>query len=180
MHYQKLRDLLAARKWQEADEETANVMLKVAGQEERWLDTDSVKKIPCEDLSTIDQLWVSSSNGRFGFSVQKRIWESVTGNYDYDYDITCKFGERVGWYVNKEWLNYSDLTFSPNAPEGHLPFVIYPGRPLGEWGLSGVCSFCGFVQEVLGWMQSRAFDARDVWGAEGSGMGECWHDDGRL
>ncbi len=39
----------------------------------------------CEDLRTIDQLWVKYSNGRFGFSVQKRIWHSIGGNKYADY-----------------------------------------------------------------------------------------------
>ena len=81
MDYINLRNLLASKKWPEADEETARVMLKVAGREkERYLDTESIEKFPCEDLGTIDQLWVKYSNGRFGFSVQKRIYQSLGGN----------------------------------------------------------------------------------------------------
>ncbi|WP_041565669.1 GUN4 domain-containing protein [Nostoc punctiforme] len=57
-------------------------------------------------------------NGHFGFSVQKRIWESVGKDYE-------KFGDRVGWqkgiFFNKDWLYYSDLTFRINSPRGHLP-----------------------------------------------------------
>ena len=123
MDYGQLRDLLAAGKWKEADEETAEVMLKVAGREnEGWLDTDSIKKFPCKDLRTIDQLWVKYSNGRFGFSVQKRIWLEVGGNPgNYDDKVWEKFGDRVGWRVKNDWISYSDLTFSVNAPQGHLP-----------------------------------------------------------
>jgi hypothetical protein len=85
MDYINLRNLLAAKKWKEADEETARVMLKVAGREEEgWLDTESIEKFPCEDLRTIDQLWVKYSNGRFGFSVQKRIYQSLGGTTKYD------------------------------------------------------------------------------------------------
>ena len=76
--YTRLRDLLKTGKWKEADKETMTVMLKAAGREEEgWLNRDSIEKFPCTDLRTIDQLWVKYSNGRFGFSVQKRIWESV-------------------------------------------------------------------------------------------------------
>ena len=80
MDYINLRNLLAAKKWKEADEETRRVMLKVAGREEGgWLDRKSIDKFPCEDLRTIDQLWVKYSNGRFGFSVQERIYQSLGG-----------------------------------------------------------------------------------------------------
>ncbi|MFB2922542.1 protein kinase domain-containing protein [Aerosakkonema funiforme] len=86
--YRKLRDLLKAGNWKEADEETGRVMLKAAGREkEGWLDDESINKFPCTDLRTIDRLWVKYSKGRFGFSVQKRIWESVggkPGEYDWE------------------------------------------------------------------------------------------------
>ena len=69
--YTQLWDLLAAQKWKKADEETARVMLQVANREEEcWLDPESIDNFPCEDLQTIDRLWVHYSNGRFGFSVQ--------------------------------------------------------------------------------------------------------------
>jgi serine/threonine protein kinase len=98
MDYINLRNLLAAKKWKEADKETARVMLKVAGREkERYLDTESIEKFPCEDLGTIDQLWVKDSNGRFGFSVQKRIYQSLGGTTEYDRKVREKFGDRVGW-----------------------------------------------------------------------------------
>ncbi|WP_335337770.1 GUN4 domain-containing protein [Nostoc piscinale] len=80
--YGRLRDFLKAGQWKEADEETLKLMLKVVGREqEGWLDTGSSDKFPCTDLRTIDKLWVKYSNGRFGFSVQKknlaRSWEKM-------------------------------------------------------------------------------------------------------
>ncbi|HBK98373.1 MAG TPA: protein kinase, partial [Microcoleaceae bacterium UBA10368] len=130
MDYINLRNLLAAKKWKEADEETARVMLKVAGREEEgWLDTSSIDKFPCEDLRTIDQLWVKYSNGRFGFSVQKRIYQSLGGTREYDEKVWEAFGDKVGWRKNNSWLYYKDLTFSEKAPEAHLPSV----RVVVEW-----------------------------------------------
>ncbi len=124
--YTRLRDLLAAKKWKEADEETLAVMLKAAGREqEGWLDIESIETFPCADLRRIDHLWVKYSDGRFGFSVQKRIWESVErkpGNDDYE--IYQKLGDRVGWRVNERWLYSFQFEFSPNAPNGHLPLLF--------------------------------------------------------
>ncbi|MGA9382363.1 MAG: serine/threonine-protein kinase [Phormidium sp.] len=123
--YQNLRKLLKAGNWREADQETARVMLKVAGREkEGWLDVESINNFPCTDLRSIDRLWVKYSNGRFGFSVQKRIWESVGGKPgEWDGEIYKKFCDDVGWYEMKKdtWKSYEDLTFSLNAPGGHLP-----------------------------------------------------------
>ena len=122
MDYGKLRDLLAAGKWKEADEETLRVMLMVAKREEEgWLDSDSIESFPCEDLRTIDRLWVKHSDGRFGFSVQKTIWEEVGGNPQAGSDEVRRFGDYVKWRMSGTWLNYSDLTFTKEAPDGHLP-----------------------------------------------------------
>ncbi|MEG4633172.1 GUN4 domain-containing protein [Microcoleus sp. AR_TQ3_B6] len=129
--YTKLRDLLATGEWKKADEETATKMLAAAGRtEERWLRIEDIERFPCEDLRTIDQLWVKYSNGRFGFSVQKRIYESLGGTKDYDNKIWEAFGDRVGWRVNNEWLHYNELKFNTKAPVAHLPMA---GRWRVEW-----------------------------------------------
>ncbi|OKH37316.1 hypothetical protein NIES2119_13775 [[Phormidium ambiguum] IAM M-71] len=134
--YQKLRDLLKAGNWREADQETARVMLKVARREkEVWLDDKHIENFPCTDLRTIDRLWVKYSNGRFGFSVQKRIWESVGGKPgEWGGEIYNKFCDRVGWYEMKKdtWKSYDDLTFSLNAPGGHLPRCV-PLAGIWRW-----------------------------------------------
>ncbi|MEZ2225786.1 MAG: GUN4 domain-containing protein [Microcoleus sp.] len=128
MDYINLRDLLAAKMWEEADEETLRVMLKVAGREkEGSLHTVYIDKFPCEDLRTIDQLWVKYSNGRFGFSVQKRIYQSLGGTREYDSRVWEAFGDRVGWRKNNSWLSYRhhtyEATFSEHAQAGCLPWV---------------------------------------------------------
>ncbi len=147
VNYTKLRDLLKAGQWKEADEETLAVMLKVAGREtEGWLNVESIENFPCTDLRTIDQLWVKYSNGRFGFSVQKRIWESVGKDYE-------KFGDAIGWrreieeeiekgwWMNKKkervkrktWISRMDeVTYNTKAPLGHLPVGLV-GR--GDCGM---------------------------------------------
>jgi serine/threonine protein kinase len=136
MDYINLRNLLAAKKWKEADEETRRVMLKVAGREEKGsLNEKSIDKFPCEDLRTMDQLWVKYSNGRFGFSVQKRIYQSLGGTREYNNEVWERFGDRVGWRKKNEWLYYNELTFSEKAPEAHLPVVWVWGW---TWG-GGEC-----------------------------------------
>jgi hypothetical protein len=124
--YTRLRDLLAAGEWKEADKETLLVMLQAAGREQE-LAVEDIKKFPCTDLNTIDRLWVKYSDCRFGFSVQKRIWEkcvwervAVTPNAGYE--TYRRFSDCVGWRVKNAWLDYDNLTFDTiNAPLGHLP-----------------------------------------------------------
>ncbi|MGK7951783.1 MAG: GUN4 domain-containing protein [Xenococcaceae cyanobacterium] len=118
--YTRLRNLLKAQNWKAADEETFQVMLQAASrQKEGWLNEESIKKFPCTDLRTIDLLWVRYSEGRFGFKVQKQIWERVE-------EELGTFGDYVGWrqHDKHKWLNYRKLTFSFNAPEGHLPVYL--------------------------------------------------------
>ena len=118
--YTHLRDLLAAEKWEAADEETLKVMLKAARREkEGYFNRESIENFPCDDLRTIDQLWVKYSQGHFGFSVQKKIWLEVGGKVD---DETAwKLGDRLGWRKGGSWLNNSDLTYNKQVPSGQLP-----------------------------------------------------------
>ncbi len=135
--YTRLRNLLAAGKWKEADEETLKVMLKAARQEkEGWFTKESIENFPCDDLRTIDQLWVKYSQGRFGFSVQKKIWLEVGGKVDYDTE--CKLGDRVGWRKGGQWLDYSNLTFKIAAQAGHLPWALAHAGWYGGWGGRGL------------------------------------------
>jgi len=121
--YFKLREFLEAKKWREADEETANVMRQVANREDYgWLDIEDIDNFSCKDLGIIDQLWVKYSEGRFGFSVQKTIYQELGGTREYNWEIWAKFGDRVGWRKDEEWLMYDELTFSTDAYKiGHLP-----------------------------------------------------------
>jgi hypothetical protein len=71
--YTKLRDLLAAQKWKEADYETYLVMLQAVGRKENeWIKREELLTFPCADLGTIDQLvgkiqqwtlWLQRSEG---------------------------------------------------------------------------------------------------------------------
>ncbi|MBD2185293.1 GUN4 domain-containing protein [Planktothrix sp. FACHB-1355] len=79
------------------------------------LSIHTFNKLPCTDLRTIDRLWVDYSNGRFGFSVQKRIYDREVSR---DWE---KMGDRVGWRVEGKWLSVSLLNYSIDAPTGHLP-----------------------------------------------------------
>lgn len=137
--YRQLRKLLSQRRWKEADVETRKILLQVSGRTEAgWIRAEDFQKFPCEDLCMLDRLWVSYSNGRFGYSVQKQVWESIGGKIELDYAIWCKLGDRLGWRRHGNWLHYSDLTFDQNiAPPGHLPAGGIDGIVLGKWDLVG-------------------------------------------
>ena len=108
-------------------------------EKEGWLRIEDIDNFPCEDLSIIDKLWVKYSNGKFGFSVQKRIYQSFGGTRSYDEKIWEKFGDKVGWRKGGNWLYYKDITFDIKAPEGHLPMVRRIGCA-GMWVTSSLAS----------------------------------------
>jgi hypothetical protein len=138
--YRKLEDLLKRQQWKQADEETANVMLQAANRtSEGWLREEDSDNFPCEDLRTINQLWVKYSGGRFGFSVQAKIYRELGGTREYNERVWDAFGDRVGWRVNKSWIYYKDVTFDIKAPLGHLPCPKVGGR----WWWFGVGVFVG-------------------------------------
>ncbi|MDJ0554138.1 MAG: pentapeptide repeat-containing protein [Microcoleaceae cyanobacterium MO_207.B10] len=115
---ENLRYWLAAQKWQEAEVETNTIILKALNREkEGWVEPKQIEKIPCQDIKSIDKIWLNSSNGKFGLSIQKSFWESQEINQDYG-----RFANKVGWVINKSWLKFNDLNFSSNAPSGHLPW----------------------------------------------------------
>jgi len=161
--YQKLQKLLQAGNWRDADIETRTVMLVRLGRSSKdSIRPEDKERFPCEDLRIIDQLWVNYSKGRFGFSIQNRIWQEVGGNMSPNSDTYCRFGDRVGWRSNGIWLGYDILTFSLNAPLGHFP-VLTPmdggssllGMIVGNatmavvgfgspwWVIFSRCDYCG-------------------------------------
>jgi uncharacterized caspase-like protein len=128
--YRELEKLLKAKEWRSADELTAKLMCQVANRKkEGWLNEESIKIFPCEDLRTIDQLWVHYSDSKFGFSIQKKLWLECGGKIGkYDYDVWKKFAAKVGWYhpQKSDWRTYTefmdDTKNAQNAPPASLPF----------------------------------------------------------
>ncbi|MBW4470469.1 MAG: GUN4 domain-containing protein [Stenomitos rutilans HA7619-LM2] len=121
--YTRLRDLLKAGQWKEADQETADRMCEVMGrQDEGKLREEDVQNFPCRDLRTINSLWVKYSNNHFGFSVQRQIWQDIEATGQSDYNAYCSFGDSVGWHSPDGWKSYEEITFSLESPCGNLPW----------------------------------------------------------
>ncbi len=137
--YRKLEQLLKNKQWYEADELTTQLMLKAANRKKRrWLDRDDIRTFPCEDLRTIDQLWVHYSGGKFGFSVQKKLWLECGGKIgECDYEVFRKFAAKVGRYhpKNDDWLmDYEFMNETQNA-QNALSASLPSG--VGFFGLLG-------------------------------------------
>ncbi|MBE9129131.1 MULTISPECIES: serine/threonine-protein kinase [unclassified Coleofasciculus] len=132
VNYHKLKRLLSFRQWQKADEETWVVMCQACGKAPGYyLKTSDIQELPCEDLRTIDQLWVKYSGGRFGFTAQKRIYQQVDGDYP-------TFCELLGWSVHNPHVSNSAYRFKLNSPVGHLPSRRWVGGYYHWWHHAGV------------------------------------------
>ncbi len=124
--YGKLRELLEAGKWKEADLETTSVMIEITGKAELdEITPDDLKKFPCNAIMVIDQLWQKYSNNRFGFSVQLRLYQSLGGNMDtiraQQNEFLQRVSKKIGWRVDGKPVEYDDFDFCLDVAEGALP-----------------------------------------------------------
>ena len=138
--YSELEKLLKSHEWRKADELTTKLMCQIANREkEGWLDTEHIKAFPCEDLRTMDQLWVHYSNGKFGFSIQKKLWLVCGGDAisKYYYDVWKDFLAKVGWYYpqNNDWRTYTQFMNDTKNAQNALPASLpVGGRYVGDSG----------------------------------------------
>lgn len=116
--FSKLEELLRNQEWQEANQETNRQLLQILNKEdsfEVW--EEDIKRMPSWDILTIDNLWVKYSNGRFGFSVQKRIWLECGGNPKKPEDV-------IGWEGWAKKVNWPRSSYSLEAALGNLPNTV--------------------------------------------------------
>ena len=149
--FTQLETFLKNGQWREADEETARLMLLIAKREdEGWLDEESINNFPCEELRTIDKLWVDNSGSKFGFSVQKKVWMDCVGVLGkYDYEVYKKFADEVGWTRGEHLLSYNKLTFLlEGSKHAHLPHT-----PVKRWFID---------DEDRDWRQGYVLNSSDV------------------
>lgn len=171
--YTQLKYFLKAKNWEASDRETEKLMLNIAKrEEEKYLDLEQINNFSCPDLQRINEIWVSYSNNRFGYSVQKEIWIS-TGNRlgiklgewtDKDTENYFEFVKLVGWYSDREqegssrggWVSYNglirDIKNNPGMYLGRLPYGF---GYLKDWDLI-------FVNEGAAGNDMRFFLSRVV------------------
>jgi serine/threonine protein kinase len=127
LDYKWLRNFLAVRQWQKADEETWALMCQALSKRKgSYLSNSDVENLPCQDFQIIDQLWTKYSQGHFGFSIQAQIYNTCEADY-------AKFCATVGWYLPYSTSARQQLTFKLSAPTGHLPSHIWAsGTQLGR------------------------------------------------
>ncbi|XP_022878894.1 tetrapyrrole-binding protein, chloroplastic isoform X3 [Olea europaea var. sylvestris] len=128
--FDALQQHLSSKNFREADEETRRLLLVLAGeaaQKRGYVFFSEVQFIQKSDLKAIDQLWKQYSDNKFGYSVQKKIWEKMNRDF-------TKFFIKLGWMKKLEsseveQYNYRSFPtefiweMDENTPEGHLPLT---------------------------------------------------------
>lgn len=127
-HFARLRELLEAKNWQEADLETSNIIVKLAKKEESGLlNSRDIEEFSASALQVIDDFWMRSSNDYFGFGIQRQIWQDVNRTFAFNPTHFRQFCDKIDWYRNGKLLEtYDQFNFTCNAPKGHLPSLRLP------------------------------------------------------
>lgn len=154
--YAKLRNYLQEKRWFDADLETTNLIMAIAGHNRlEELRPEEIQKFPCNSLRVIDNLWVKYSQGRFGFSIQLEIYKNCGGDREATIEENQKlveqWGEKLGWRENDRWLRCEDLDYSLNAPEGCHPSQWWNspyGNKMTNYFLARLMS-CGFLKSSV-------------------------------
>lgn len=120
LDYTGLQRALAEQRFEEADRLTSEHLRQLAGaaaEQRGYVYYSEVAPIPALDLQSLDRLWVSYSQGRYGFSVQLRLLRSVNRRWE-------QLWPRIGWKQAGIWTRYpGSFTWTLEAPEGHMPLI---------------------------------------------------------
>jgi len=118
--YSPLQRYLLNESYEDADRFTSSKLRELAGEravKRGYVYFSEVESIPGNDLATLNKLWIVYSRGKFGFTVQSKILDSVGGRYE-------KLWPRIGWKKDGIWTRYPKaFDWSIEAPSGHMPLV---------------------------------------------------------
>lgn len=116
--YKELSNLLIEKKYQEADTLTRVKLCELAGESaiiRKWVYFTEIERMPVTDLETIDLLWQTYSEGKFGYQIQRKLWLSLGKDY-------IQLWTKLKWKNGNKWTKYpQEFIWSLDAPMGHLP-----------------------------------------------------------
>jgi hypothetical protein len=115
--YHLLETYLKKNQWIEADEETAWIFYQVMIKQgyKNW--DELCKELPCKTLQEINQLWLKYSNGLFGISIQRKIYQSLNEDWE-------ETKNRLGWQDGANNAREQGKT-AVGYREGSYPISIY-------------------------------------------------------
>ncbi|KAL1527946.1 hypothetical protein AB1Y20_009317 [Prymnesium parvum] len=86
---------LQTGEWREADQLTRDALIKLAGSAavaRGYVYFTEAPNLPEEDMATIERLWRAYSGNKFGYSVQRDVFNSKKVGRNFE-----KLFERIGW-----------------------------------------------------------------------------------
>lgn len=142
-NYAQLEQLFQANNWKEADEATSSMIRQASGTPiHRNPDPTfaTFSRLPCADFQAIDRVWLKHSGDRFGFSVQRRIYENtkVPEGHPSEYSL---FDDKTEIFLKQvKRSGNENPTFSREDAIGSLPSI-------GIWLATPVSSIQQFSTE---------------------------------
>jgi hypothetical protein len=153
INYDRLQSFLSVGNLRQADLETNKLLQTIEDEERNYRrTTNKWDFLAHESINEIDRLWIELSGGRFGFSVQTNLYRQCGGTnslINSGLIVWKNFCKEVGWLgsgcddstIRNLNFNLSDdilrvqqlapyiisdtnLNFSFNAPDGHLPSFV--------------------------------------------------------
>ncbi|HIK11567.1 MAG TPA: GUN4 domain-containing protein [Oscillatoriaceae cyanobacterium M33_DOE_052] len=137
----KLEQLLGQQQWQAASDLT----WKIFNPEGK--NTRDMEPIACGTIDNVDRLWNNYSDGRYGFGVQRQIWEEIAASLASTAEpeqeaepVWPTFYQRLGWGltpeealetakrgyfpVSESWMTGEILTFGCQDAECKIPNTV--------------------------------------------------------
>ena len=118
--YSDLQRLLVAKEYQAADKLTTEKMCAIAGADalkRKWVYFTEVSQFPNADILTIDALWRTYSEDKFGWSQQRSLWLRLGQDWE-------RLWPQIAWQSSAgAWTRYpTEFVWDLDAaPVGHLP-----------------------------------------------------------
>lgn len=118
--YDELQELLIQKNYQAADKLTTELMCAIAGEDaikRKWVYFTEVSQFPNADILTIDTLWRTYSEDKFGWSQQRNLWLRLGKNWE-------RLWPQIKWQTSDgAWTRYpTEFVWElDSAPVGHLP-----------------------------------------------------------
>ena len=111
--YLRIKDLLASNQWKEANTAITELALDVTGRNnEGWIDANAASRFPCPDLHYIDDLMMVHSNGQFGLTAQKQIYDHLEHLHVHTHMILVLFLQHIHLHLQLHLQGEMELVHS--------------------------------------------------------------------
>jgi peptidoglycan hydrolase CwlO-like protein len=137
-YFDQLEYVLDKNEWLKATSASWKILYYLMNKEGLSSYWDIKNNLKCADFKRLDELWVTKSQRRFGYSIQKDIFLKMGNVLDFDWhkgkfskeNDYEKFNKKVEWNDNeKKKILQGDIDPNPlNLPKGIFPFDDTLGR----------------------------------------------------